>query len=335
MAPDLVLLTGATGLVGFRVLTELLDQGYKIRLAVRSNAKIDAIQKSLPDKYAVDELDFTIVPNMAIEGAFDKAVDGVTYIIHVAAPAPAPSDDLEATMIKPSIDMTLSILNSALKQPNVKKVVITSSVGAVFPLTEQKNFDADNIEPDPEGPYPNVFFAYLASKTLALSATRKFISERNNRFDVINVMPSFVIGPNGFASNRQEYEAGSNMIALAPLLGVKFPEPRPGMTCHVDDVARVHVAALRPDVSGHHNFGVTFNGPNTIEWNDVVDIVKKRLPKLVEQGVFPMGGAVVSQPGGFEASKTERILGIKFKTFEDMVVDLASDYARRVATVPA
>jgi nucleoside-diphosphate-sugar epimerase len=335
MSQDLVLLTGATGLVGFRVLTELLDRQYKVRLALRSEPKIKAIEEALPSKYAaVHELEFIIVPDMAVDHAFDDAVKGVKYIVHVASPKADPSDDLEATLIKPAINTTLSILNSASKEPSVKKVVITSSVAAVLP-TVPKVFDADNVEPDPQGPWTHPFSAYVASKKLALSATRRFIADNNPAFDIINVMPSFVIGPNGFAKGKEEYEQGSNRPALAPLRGVQFPEPRPGFVCHVDDVAFVHVAALNPEISGHRNFGVTYDGPNSIEWDTAVDIVKRRLPELVERGVFPLGGTVVTQKVPFEASKTERALGIKFKSFEDMIVDVANEFARVVSETPA
>ncbi|KAJ9605711.1 hypothetical protein H2200_009560 [Cladophialophora chaetospira] len=332
MAQDLVLLTGATGFVGFRILAELLDQNYKVRLAVRSDSKIDAIKTALPSKYDADELEFTIVPDLAVANAFDSALKGVKYIIHVAAPGPGPSDDYEATMVKPSINATLSILNSALQSPAVKKVVITSSVAAVMP-SEPKVFDADNILPDPEGPYTHPFWAYCASKQLALSATRRFIAEKNPHFDVISVMPSFVLGPNGFAKGKEDYTEGgaSNRNGLASLLGIMLDEPRPGIVCHVDDVAVVHVKALNAEVKGHQNFGVTFDGPNVIEWNDAQGIVKKKLPELVEKGVFPLGGNVVSPPLPYVAAKTEQALGIKFKSFEEMIVDLASAYARIVS----
>ena len=329
MPQDLVLLTGATGFVGFSVLTELLDKGYNdVRLVVRSKSKIDEIKNVLPSKYAVESFSFAIVSDLGVDGALDSAVKGVTYIIHVASPGPAPAEDFEESHIKPAVNNTLSVLRSATKEPGIKKVVITSSIAAIFPST-QDPFDADHVEPTPKGPYPDPFTAYIASKKAALNATRKFTEEENPHFSVINIMPSFVIGQNSYATTKERFLAGSNSVALGPLLGVKNPgHPTPGCVCHIDDVGFVHVAALRPDVSGHRNFGATWNGPSNIEWNDVVDIVRKRLPDVVEKGVFPMGGDVATQKLPFEASKTESVLGIKFKPFEEMVVDMARDFAR-------
>ena len=205
--------------------------------------------------------------------------------------------------------------------------MITSSVAAILP-GEPRVFDADNVEPDPVGPYNHPFFAYGASKTLALNAARRFVAERSPKFDVIHIMPSFVVGPYRFATHRESYERTSNRIALSVLLGRKFPERRPGIACHVDDVAAVHVTALRAEVQGHQNFGVSFDGPKVIEWNTAAEIVKRRLPDLVEQGIFPLGGSVETQTLHFRAEKTEQVLGMRFKSFEEMVVDLARAYSQ-------
>lgn len=158
----LVLLTGVTGLVGSCVLRELFDQGFKVRLAVRAESKIAAIKDALRSRYAADELDFAVVPDMAVEGAFDDALQGdVEYIIHVAAPMSKESDDLEAAIVKPSIMNTMAILRATTKQPQTKKVVITSSVGVVYPEPSalMKPFDTYNIESDPQGPWTVPFLA--------------------------------------------------------------------------------------------------------------------------------------------------------------------------------
>lgn len=328
MTDGTILLTGATGLVGFRILEKLLNDRSHVRVAVRSESKFTALKQAL-DAVTRDTagIEHVIVPDMTQDGAFDEAIRGVSYVIHVASPMPAASDDLEASIIKPAVAVTTGILHTLLQSPerSVKKVVITSSVAAVAPPAP-KVFDADNIEPDPEGPWTNDFLAYSASKKLALNATRKIIAEQKPYFDIINVLPSFVVGPNDFAQSRKDYQAGSNAIALAPLLGVELQGGRPGFACHVDDVAAVHVAALQSSVKGHQNYGVNFDGKNGVEWNSAIDIIKKRLPEAVERDGFPLGGSVAAGKIPFDASKTERELGIRFKDFETMIVDLAKAY---------
>src|ERR1700712_1023545 len=91
MSP-LVLITGATGHVGFTVLTTALKSGYQVRAAVRSPAKGTAISSNLAVQslhLPVSSLSFITVPDLTVPGAYDLAVQEVDYIIHVASPIPA------------------------------------------------------------------------------------------------------------------------------------------------------------------------------------------------------------------------------------------------------
>ncbi|KAL7903643.1 hypothetical protein GGI35DRAFT_487264 [Trichoderma velutinum] len=77
MAGDLVLLTGATGFIGFRTLVLLLKAGYKVRTAVRNVAgfeKIKALKSAAP--YA-SQIQHIIVPDITVPGAYDDAVKGL------------------------------------------------------------------------------------------------------------------------------------------------------------------------------------------------------------------------------------------------------------------
>jgi nucleoside-diphosphate-sugar epimerase len=334
MPQDLVLLTGATGFVGFGVLLELLEQKYRVRLAVRSQSRFELVKTALArtkHASAASELEFSVVPDMAVSRAFDESAKGVRFIVHVASSIPAAFADYQKELIDPAVNITTTVLETALQEPSVKKVVITSSVAAVLPDVPEGPFDADTVVPDPEGPFTHPFYAYVASKKLALSATRKFIAGKKPQFDIVNVMPTFVIGPNGMARTKEEYKVGSNAIVLSPLLGLQFPEPRPSSACHVDDVALVHVNALKPEFSGHRNFGVGYNGLDGVEWEAIDEIARRRLPDLVEKGVLPLGGTVAGPKLPFDGSKTEKAMGLKFKSLEDMVVDLGRDYARVAA----
>ncbi|EXJ74211.1 uncharacterized protein A1O5_02506 [Cladophialophora psammophila CBS 110553] len=329
MATELILLTGGTGHVGYRTLIEALSKGYRVRAAVRSESKVAEIKAAKSTQQYLDKLSFVIVPNIEKDSVFDEAVKGVDYIVHIASPLARPSDDDEANIIQPAIRGTLSILRSALKEPSIKRVVITSSVAAVSP-PEPRVYTADNVEPDPRGPYPHTFAAYAASKKLAYNRTRDFIAQENPHFRVINVMPTFVIGKNELATTPAAVNSGSNALAFTPLLGMHNLNGMPAATCHVDDVAYVHIASLDPKIQGNQNFGVNYD-VNGIKWDDTIDIVKNHFPTAVEKGVFPLGGSQTSLPMPFDASKTENILGIKFKDFEEQVVSLAGHYIEVVA----
>jgi nucleoside-diphosphate-sugar epimerase len=124
-------LTGGTGMIGFRVLTLLLEAGYKVRAAVRNQAGFDRISKLKPVAPYAPELTSVIVPDITVAGAYDEAVKGVEYIVHVASPLASntpPGVDYESYLIQPAIQGTVGILESAAKTTGIKRIVITGSI---------------------------------------------------------------------------------------------------------------------------------------------------------------------------------------------------------------
>ncbi|KIW16563.1 hypothetical protein PV08_03751 [Exophiala spinifera] len=325
MSDKLILLTGGTGHIGFRTLVEALSKGYHVRAAVRSESKTTQIRTAKSVQPFLEQLEFTIVPDITKPGAFDDAMRSVNYVVHLASPLGRATDDFETNIIQPAVQGTLSILHSALKEPSVERVVITASLASVSPSTPRP-FTADNTEEDPEGPFPDPFTAYVASKKLALNRTRQFLAQEKPHFSIINVMPSFVIGKNELATTPEAVNSGSNSRALGPILGNANAVALPGAVCHIDDVSFVHIAALDPKVDGNQNFGVNWRS-SSFQWDDALEIVRKLFPEEVSRGIFPLGGSQSTGLAEFDASKTEDILGIKFKNFEEQILSLAGHYA--------
>ena len=278
-------------------------------------------------------LSFVIVKDITKDGAFDEAVKDVDYVIHLASPLANPSDDPENEIIRPAVEGTLSILRSATKAPNVKKVVITASVASVMPSEAyapgyEGTITADRRVANPTGPYPNFFVAYGASKVRAYNATLDFIEKEKPAFPVINILPTFVVGRNELATTPETVNAGSNRLAIINVLGGNDPTGRVCNTVHVDDVAEIHVKALQPIVEGNQNFLCTSSNSDAAAWDDALDIVKKHFPAEVKSGLLPCTGAVNSVARRVDASPAEKTFGIKFKNFEDQIVDLVSWYVQ-------
>ncbi|KAI4276542.1 MAG: hypothetical protein LQ337_002424 [Flavoplaca oasis] len=90
MTQELVLITGGTGFVGYACLVRALVQGYRVRLAIRNESSIEKIKTAPSCQPHLGSIDFVIVKDMTRETAFDDAVQGVSYVIHVASPTPGP-----------------------------------------------------------------------------------------------------------------------------------------------------------------------------------------------------------------------------------------------------
>ena len=102
----IVLLTGGTGHVGFATLKTLLQHGYTVHAAVRSEAKALLVRLAMADRVGKGQLELIIITYFLQDGAFDKAAKGVKYIVHVASPLPSnasESDDLEEALVKSAV----------------------------------------------------------------------------------------------------------------------------------------------------------------------------------------------------------------------------------------
>jgi nucleoside-diphosphate-sugar epimerase len=131
-------------MIGFRVLVNLLEVGYSVRAAVRTAAGFDKIRSLKPVAPYASNLTQIFVPDITAPGAYDEAVKGVKYIIHVASPLDAnlPMDvDYEKDMIEPAVKGTLGVLESANKVRGIKRIVITGSVLSIIGFSDLGNAD--------------------------------------------------------------------------------------------------------------------------------------------------------------------------------------------------
>lgn len=333
MAGELILVTGATGHLGYRTVVLALEAGYSVRAAVRSQAKAETILAAPSIKALApgSKLDFTIVPDIIADGAYDNAVKDVKAILHIASPLPFPTKDFEKDIVAPAIQGTTNILKAAAKEPSVKRIVVTSS--AVVVAREEhmggettRVHTADEEYSDPSGPYEQSFQAYAAAKTRALNATKNFVKTEKPAFDVINVMPGYFVGKNELVTDAKDVLTGTNAIAFAPVLGHTSDTALGGSLQHVDDVAKVHLLSLDPTVEGNQNFGIQAGGTNGIVWDDAIEIVKRRFPEAVKDGRLPASGSQPTKLVKYDTSRTEKVLGIKFQSYEDALVSVTEHY---------
>lgn len=98
------LITGASGLIGFRILLAALAAGHNVRYTVRSEekAKIVSNNPAVKKLGAGERLVPIVIPDLTIDGAFDSAVQKVTHIIHTGSPVPVPTFDPTTQVYEPT-----------------------------------------------------------------------------------------------------------------------------------------------------------------------------------------------------------------------------------------
>ncbi|KAK5722677.1 hypothetical protein LTR15_005909 [Elasticomyces elasticus] len=336
---DLVLLTGGTGYIGSRTLRYALEQGYHVRAAVRSQAKADAVRNSPALKGLTDNLDFVIVPDFLASGAFNEAIKGVKYAVHLASPLAKGSidEDLDAKIIQPAVQGAVEMLEAAKKESTVKKVVITSSAVALPPVavlggqqrTDQVFTTTDRAHDIP-GPYPATFVAYIQSKIASLKAVDAWVQKHGSEisFDVITILPGFVGGRSDNATNVAELLDGTNFWFLAPILGkeaAKNAGSQVANTVHVDDVAKAHIESLSDKVTGNQSF-ILSNQGGEMQWNDSKAIVSKHFPEAVKSGLLPNDGVIEEHFFmSCDNQSTVKAFG-ELKSFEEIISGLVEQY---------
>jgi len=92
-----VLITGASGHLGFRTLVLALEAGYRVVATIRQEEQAKKISSRPSVLPYHDKLTFAVVRDITAPRAFEQAMQGVTHVIHVASPiaSPAPRADAQ------------------------------------------------------------------------------------------------------------------------------------------------------------------------------------------------------------------------------------------------
>ncbi|KAL0459188.1 UNVERIFIED_CONTAM: Cinnamoyl-CoA reductase 1 [Sesamum latifolium] len=177
----------------------------------------------------------------------------------------------QADLIDPALKGTLNVLGSCAKTPSVKRVVLTSSIVAVFfngkPRTPEVVVD-ETWWSDPEF-CKQMQQWYMLSKTLAEDAAWKFVKEKG--IDMVAINPSMVIGP-----LLQPTLNTSSASILNLINGAKaYPNLTAGWV-NVKDVANAHVLAYEnPSANGRYCMV-----ESVAHFSEVVKILHELYPNL-------------------------------------------------------
>lgn len=87
-----------------------------------------------------NSVEFVGIPDPLVAGAYDTAVQGVDYIIHLASSIPdnaadEPEVDADQDYLDPAVEGAIGILRSAMNSPAVRRVVSLSSLLVLEPAS--------------------------------------------------------------------------------------------------------------------------------------------------------------------------------------------------------
>jgi len=186
-----VLVTGGSGFIASYCIIALLNGGYQVRATLRSLKRVEEVKDMLKAGgiKSFESLSF-VEADLQNELSWVKAVEGCTYIIHIASPTPNTDAKTEDDFVIPAKNGVLFVMRAA-KNAGVKRVVLTSAFGAVgygtiknTPYTEE---DWTVIN--------DTVFPYQRSKTISEKAAWDFIKNEGVGMELSVVNPTGVLGP--------------------------------------------------------------------------------------------------------------------------------------------
>lgn len=332
-----VMVTGANGYVASWLVKKLLNEGITVHAAVRSpenKNKVGHLTKVAEN--ATGTLKF-FKADLLTPGAYKEAMEGCELVFHTASPFITDVKDAQKELIDPALNGTKYILETAKEVSSVKRVVLTSSVAAMYSdaidtinapkgmLTEDVWNTTASLEYQP----------YSYSKTLAEKKAWE-IEAAQNQWDLVVINPSFVLGPPMNAKNTT-----SETLNVLKMLGggeMRFGAPKIGVgIVDVRDVAEAHFKAGftstangRYITSGHNSDFLEMGMVLLPKYGKQFPLPKKALPKWLLMLVGPFVNKLFSRnylrnnvdiPWKADNSKIKNDLGMSFRPLKETMED--------------
>jgi len=330
-----VLVTGGNGYIASWVVKLLLDLGFSVRATVRDPAD-RAKTGHLLSMAAESPGNLTIFQADLLEsGGFDRAMANCGLVFHTASPVAIRGvADPVRELVEPAIRGTRNVLETADRTPSVRRVVLTSSVSAVYGdavdmrRTAAGRFDESHWnETSSERHLP-----YSHGKTAAERLAWE-IAGTQDRWDLVVVNPGLVLGP------ALSPHANPESVRLMRELGnghYRFGVAKFEFAIvDVRDVAEAHLrAGLVPEASGRHILV-----SETLSHLGIATVLRKRFgarfpfprytfPKFVATLFAPLHGVPrglvrrnVGYPLSFDNRYAQSDLGMTFRPAAEAIVD--------------
>ncbi len=330
-----VLVTGGTGYLASWIIKQLLEKGIPVHATVRDihNKKKIAFLLDIAEK-ANGQLKL-FEADLLKDRSFDQSMIGCELVIHTASPFfVSKIKDPKRELIEPAEKGTKNVLNSANKSKSVRRVVLTSSVAAIYG-------DAKDAEDIPSRTFDETYWnttsnekhqPYSYSKTLAEKKAWE-LAGLQDKWDLVVINPAFIIGPSLNASSK-----GTSNTVIIQLgngdMKMGAPDFWYGLV-DVRDVAKAHIlAGFQQEASGRHILCYEYGGFLQLadllrdKYQGKYPLPRKLMPKALFWLVGPAFGIkrkMISKNVGFrytlDNSYSISDLGMEYTPLEKTIHD--------------
>jgi nucleoside-diphosphate-sugar epimerase len=342
---EAVLVTGGSGFVASHIIRQLLEGGRKVHATVRSLGN-EAKARPLLDMQAEFPGQLTLFEaDLLKPGSFDKPMAGCTVVYHVASPFKLPEKikDGQEEMVEPALKGTHNVLESVEKTQTVTRVVMTSTIGAIFgdyidvyamknrTVAEEYFNTSSNVSNNP----------YHYSKVIAEKEAWA-MNAAQDRWSLVTINPGMILGP----SLTPASESGSLFLLDEMFKGYFFyGMPDLSLACvDVRDVALAHIrAADNAEAKGRYILAED----HTRTFIEIAALARRfhrrpwllpswQIPNIVVRAIGPLFGLtqqyMTNHLGirfALDSRRSRSELGIVYRPFAETIRDHYQSWARQ------
>jgi len=233
----MILITGATGLVGSHLLLRLLEQGHSVRALYRNESKREAVRElfAFYEKESLFSRANWHLADLNDLPALEPAFEGVVEVYHCAAFISFLPQD-EARLRKVNIEGTANVVNLCIAF-GVRKLCYVSSIAALGDLREGETINNETSEWNPEVHHSD----YAISKYGAEMEVWRGIQEG---VQAVVVNPGIIIGP------LVDRQSGTAALFSNVQKGMRFYTGGTTAVVDVNDVVDAMRLLMSSEVSG-------------------------------------------------------------------------------------
>ena len=338
---DPVLVTGANGYVASWLVKRLLERGFDVHATVRDprdprkTRHLEAIAHGCSGTLSLFPADL-LDPR-----GFDRAMAGCGLVFHTASPLIVRNvEDPQRDLVEPATLGTRNVLEAANRTPSVRRVVLTSSIVAIYgDAADLEGVDGDRFDESHwnttsgERHQP-----YSWSKTLSERLAWNIAGEQAHageqaRWDLVVVNPGLVLGP-----SLSVHTSAEGVLVMRDFGNGYYRFGAPALEfaiVDVRDVAEAHIrAGTLPNARGRHilvseslsllemagilrsRFGDAFPFPRRTVPNAAALMLASR--RGIPQAVARRN---LGYPLRFDSRRARDRLGVTFRPADESIVD--------------
>lgn len=248
-----VLVTGASGYIASWLVRYLLEAGHTVHATVRDPGRQDSVRHLHRIAEGQPGTLRLFAADLMKQGSFDEAMQGCEVVIHTASPFLLDGfTDANEALVRPAVEGTRNVLGSVNRTPGVRRVVLTSSVVAVYgDVVDARDLPGNRLDDTHWNTTSSVDHSpYNYSKVAAEREAWK-IQNRQDRWDLVTINPGMVFGPS--LTTLSQSASIDTLVSMGDgRLRTGVPDLVTGFV-DVRDAARAHMlAAFKPEACGRY-----------------------------------------------------------------------------------